>query len=243
MSSDGGLTIETKKARLATTQGAPALPGAPWLRRAGAGDMGLWDEASTELERMVVALRALDRCGWNQTQAARVLGTRREYINRRLKTWGGAEELRRQVQVASTKSLDLRDFELALSESQDHRITGQSGSPVSQGGTVTPTESQKRTYLTVEGCDPHLDPVASNVPWTLPDGVNVTEAIPAVQVELDPEEDFFISQRIAVARLAGGPKTRAGILKQALRFFMEEVRKRETPASVPPASDPEGGDR
>jgi hypothetical protein len=45
--------------------------------------------------------------------------------------------------------------------------------------------------------------------------------IPPITVQLDPEEDLFISNEIARNRLQGGPRTRTAVLRAALRAYME----------------------
>ena len=165
-----------------------------------------WRDTQGECDRKETTWRALEAARWNQAEAAFLLQMPREGLNRQLRTWGGPSQFKKRH--------------------KHHRITceacSQQGIEIgAPGDGVTLSASPEGTSLT----SGESAPILSGMPETLQMPEKATARIPPVTVPFDAEEDFFVSAEIAQNRLAGGPKTRSGVVRAALRFFMASKSK------------------
>lgn len=159
-------------------------------------------------------LDALVSCGWNQSDAAFKLGIRRETVNRRLAEWGGPDGLRAMV---------VADRSQPTQGSQESHVIRFPVITPDTADTVQLNATQSITSLTNGKARPRLSNVNAEAEPTEMLAVNGVR-IPAISVQLDAEEDLFVSQEIGVGRVTGGPKTRVAVIKQALRFYMDHQR-------------------
>lgn len=181
-------------------------------------------EIQSEAQLQRLALQSLERLKWNQGDAAHAIGLRRESLNRKLKAWGGPDGLRRLVGAQHQQATQKSQPSQASQEShviQIHDVTASAGS------SVLLNRSAVESSLT-SGRDASRLGDVNAVTVDRPE--DSTVRIPPMSVDVDAEEDFFISQEVARGRLtSGGPRTRAAVVRKALRFYMDQ-RKREDAA-------------
>lgn len=173
----------------------------------------------SEARLQQIALAALEHYGWNQGDAAHAIGMRRETLNRKLKAWGGQEGLRRLVAAQPSHSEQETQPSQPLRESQTSHVIPIHGRPDVAALPVPLNPSAAESSLTSEQTARRFIDVNA---VTMERPEDSTVRIPPMSVDVDAEEDFFISQEVARGRLTpGGPRTRAAVVRKALRFYME----------------------
>lgn len=187
-----------------------------------------WADARTTRERQRLMLEALEACAWNQGDAAWRLGTRRETVNRKLREWGGRQGLERLVSGTASTAAHVTPV------TAGYRGLGASQGTTNSGNAGGLVQASYSPVLTSRNEAPNLSAV-QHMPAAAPEP---TRRVPPIQFTPDAEEDWFISQEIAVGRLTGGPRTRLAVIKCALRAYMESRRPTAAGSSQEPPSVP-----